>query len=692
MTGGSLHRVERPLIGVAERVTPTDTNRAGTLLTDLDRLGIRHVRAIFESTADNAKGTARYVRLLKRMAEKAELLPSCPVLFSKGALAENHSFKKHISWYTDIIDQLRNYSDTMPKWVDFSLWFDERNLSVWEDTAAFDSGAADLADALYRLHELGVRSVLSASQSCIFRWLGWLCERGAAGLFDAVGLRYYPQYGKGENESWDRIISSIRCYVDTLHVRSEIWITETGCSTDKYRENDQLGELVRLSTAPVTRAYWYSMYDGDQEYVRPHVDMEERFGLKRMDGSPKLLYRVWSGWGIGGVSTLAALGNGSNVSWYTGHIAAGRRRNIQQSDPVHLITGGAGFIGTNLAARLLSEGERVHVIDNLSRPGVEQNLRWLKETYGSRLSVEIADIRDRKVLCKSVRRAKSVFHFAAQVAVTSSLDDPVDDFEVNAYGTLSLLEALRGLDHSPGMVFTSTNKVYGRLDDIALKLRTSRYEPVNPELRRNGIGEFRPLDFHSPYGCSKGAADQYVSDYARVYGLPAVVFRMSCIYGPHQFGTEDQGWVAHFLIRALRGESITLYGDGYQVRDILFVEDLVAAFLLALNNMSSLSGGAFNIGGGPTNVVSLRELLNLIERLNGSLPDVRYGDWRTGDQRYYVSDTHRFSAATGWKAATDVHTGVERLYSWLAGNLGKRSSETRMHIEEPESVFLMEGA
>src|ERR671910_26851 len=315
-----------------------------------------------------------------------------------------------------------------------------------------------------------------------------------------------------------------------------------------------------------------------------------------------------------------------------------------------LITGGAGFIGTNVAHRLLTQGHRVLVFDNLARPGVEQNLRWLRDTHGDQVDVEIADVRDADALRQAVSEAARVFHFAAQVAVTTSLTDPVEDFEVNSRGTLNLLEALRAQPAPPPMVFTSTNKVYGALDDVGLRRRNQRYEPTDPSLRRTGISENRPLDFHSPYGCSKGSADQYVLDYARTYGIPAIVFRMSCIYGPHQFGTEDQGWVAHFLIRALKGQPIMLYGDGMQVRDILFIDDLIQAF---------------NIGGGPAQAISLLELIELIAELHGENPVIHLADWRPGDQRYYVSDTRRFREATGWAPRVGVRQGLTLLYQWL---------------------------
>jgi len=341
-----------------------------------------------------------------------------------------------------------------------------------------------------------------------------------------------------------------------------------------------------------------------------------------------------------------------------------------------LITGGAGFVGTNLAARLLASGRPVLLFDNLARPGVEKNLHWLRTTFGETLRVQIGDTRDAQALREAVAEASEVYHFAAQVAVTSSLEDPLADFDVNLRGTLNLLEALRHSVHRPPLVFTSTNKVYGALDDIELEASETRYRPLEPRLRVTGISEHRPLDFHSPYGCSKGAADQYILDYTRSFGLDAVVLRMSCIYGPHQFGNEDQGWVAHFLIRALERRPITIYGDGKQVRDILFVDDLVDALLQCQSRMPTLSGRAFNIGGGPSNTVSLNELLERIAKLLGRPPVVSHANWRVGDQRYYVSDTHAFTSATGWHARVPVNVGLAHLCEWLRAEHG--ATETTM--------------
>jgi CDP-paratose 2-epimerase len=353
-------------------------------------------------------------------------------------------------------------------------------------------------------------------------------------------------------------------------------------------------------------------------------------------------------------------------------MTAQRRLDPHTDGQVALITGGAGFVATNVADRLLRLDYRVRLFDNLSRAGVDRNVAWLRARHPGRVELVVGDVRDAVALRDAAHDAACVFHLAGQVAVTTSIDEPLLDFDVNARGTLNLLEVLRGLAHPPSLLFASTNKVYGDLEDVALRDRGRRYEPCDPAMAAQGIAEDRPLDFHSPYGCSKGAADQYVLDYARTFGLPAVVFRMSCIYGPHQLGTEDQGWVAHFLRSALDGRPLTLYGDGRQVRDVLFVEDLVDAMLLAHERMPRLAGRAFNIGGGPGRAVSLLELLDLVGALLGTQPIVELEPWRPSDQRYYVSNNARFTAETGWRPTTPVSEGLERRLAWLLESRGDR--------------------
>jgi CDP-paratose 2-epimerase len=325
-----------------------------------------------------------------------------------------------------------------------------------------------------------------------------------------------------------------------------------------------------------------------------------------------------------------------------------------------VVTGGAGFIGTNLVSRLVEDGLRVVVVDSLARPGSERNLRHLMESYGPRVQFEPGDVRDRGLLRRALAGADRVYHLAAQVAVTTSLENPLDDFDVNLRGTVTLLEELRRLEDPPFLLFTSTNKVYGSLPDLPLTLDGRRWLPADPRLRAHGLSEERPLDFCTPYGCSKGGADQYVLDYAKSFGLAATVFRMSCIYGPHQNGTEDQGWVAHFAIRAQEGLPITVYGDGKQVRDLLYVEDLVDAMLLAHERSAVVAGRAFNIGGGPGNAMSVAEVLELLRA-----EPVELAEERTGDQRYYVADTRRFRQATGWTPLVDARDGITRLLRFL---------------------------
>ena len=337
-----------------------------------------------------------------------------------------------------------------------------------------------------------------------------------------------------------------------------------------------------------------------------------------------------------------------------------------------VVTGGSGFIGANLADALLGQGAEVVVFDNLGRPGVEQNLDWLSARHGDRLCPVIADIRDAGAVAESVRGARAVFHLAAQTAVTTSLSAPREDFEVNAGGTLNVLEAVRESGRAIPVLFASTNKVYGGLEDLAMRKAGEAYVPEDAEVRERGVGEARPLDFCTPYGCSKGVADQYVLDYAKSYGIPAAVLRMSCVYGPRQFGTEDQGWVAHFLIRALKGEPISIYGDGAQVRDILHVQDAVAAYLGVWGAIGRLSGRAFNLGGGPTNAVSLKGLLAEIGKLLGRAPEVAYGDWRQGDQLYFVADTRRLEEAVGWRAQVPWRAGLADLATWLGERHGER--------------------
>ena len=329
-----------------------------------------------------------------------------------------------------------------------------------------------------------------------------------------------------------------------------------------------------------------------------------------------------------------------------------------------LVTGGAGFIGTNLAEYFLKKGSSVLVMDDLSRHGTEHNLDYLRSLNGNFEFLE-SDIRDFAACELAVRNCDLVYHLAAQVAVTTSVTCPRHDFEVNLLGTLNLLEAIRRQPIRPFLVFTSTNKVYGEMKDIAIHERNNRWEYATLPY---GNPESTPLDFYSPYGCSKGGADQYILDYARIYGLDTTVFRMSCIYGPRQMGCEDQGWVAFFLIQAALEQGITLFGDGKQIRDVLFVNDLVDALVKAYENRDITRGQAYNIGGGPERTLSLLELISMIiERFHQPLP-YTFSDWRPGDQKVYVSDIRKAYRDLKWTPKTSPEKGIRALHDWIQAN------------------------
>jgi CDP-paratose 2-epimerase len=332
----------------------------------------------------------------------------------------------------------------------------------------------------------------------------------------------------------------------------------------------------------------------------------------------------------------------------------------------YLITGGAGFIGTNLADYYLSKNKKVTIFDNLSRSGTKENLDWLQKQHGNRLKFVKGDVRSAdRILVDLVESAEVVYHEAAQVAVTTSVTNPREDFDVNAMGTFNVLEAVRLSSSKPILVYSSTNKVYGKMEDVEIVERDGRYEYAS---LNTGVPETRPLDFHSPYGCSKGCADQYMIDYSRIYGLKTVVFRQSCIYGPHQFGIEDQGWVAWFSIRAMQNLPMTIYGDGKQVRDVLYIDDLIRAYNATVDCIDRTSGQVFNIGGGPRITLSLLELIDILERQYGRKLKYNYDNWRPGDQPVYISDIRKAKEYFNWEPQVDATTGVIQLINWIRGN------------------------
>jgi CDP-paratose 2-epimerase len=663
-------------LGILEWFRIGEHDRVDQVLDDLQALGVGELRTgISWADACTPEGDAWYSWLLPQLARRVNVLP-CFVDTPPGwgAAPKTSAPPGNLKSYADFLDVLITRFGRHFEWIE--LWNEPNDPRKWD--AELDpywlKFSEMIGNAAHWARRRGKKTVLGGMRPIDPNWLRLMGERNLLQYIDAVGIHAFPGATDSQSDGWAPQAQRVREVLHQFNDKGQVWITETGYSTWRHDERRQLTALIDALDAPVDRVYWYGLHDLNPRMATGdgfHADERDyHFGLKGADGREKLLYRLWSEGGLDAVRDAYWLGKSP-------HIANGEDRPV-------LITGGSGFIGTNLAHRIMSGGQSVLIFDNLSRPGVERNLAWLRRHHADLMRVEAADVQDPHVLRSAVARASQVFHFAAQVAVTTSLTHAVHDFDVNARGTLNLLEAIRAQDVPPPLVFTSTNKVYGSLPDIAMRVAGQRYEPEDDRIRANGVSETRPLDFHSPYGCSKGTADQYVLDYARTFGLPAAVFRMSCIYGPHQCGNEDQGWVAHFLIRALSGEPITIYGDGMQVRDLLFADDLVNAFLLAQANMNTIAGEAFNIGGGPGNTVSLLELLDLIERLNGERPATRFSAWRPGDQRYYVSDTSKMQNATAWRPRVSAEDGIRRLNAWLREQqLGKRRRSTAASASLP---------
>jgi len=330
-----------------------------------------------------------------------------------------------------------------------------------------------------------------------------------------------------------------------------------------------------------------------------------------------------------------------------------------------LVTGGAGFIGCNLADRFAGKCEKVVVLDNFSRRGSRENMEWLKQRHDNIEVVEADISSEQSKLDEAVKGCEAIYHFAAQVAVTTSVDRPKEDFADNALGTFNMLEAARKNADQAAFFYSSTNKVYGGMEEVKVNEGEKRYAYADFP---NGIPETMQLDFHSPYGCSKGCADQYTRDYARIYGLKTAVFRQSCIYGQRQFGIEDQGWVAWFTIASALGKKLTIYGNGKQVRDVLHIDDLVEAYRIATEKIDVVKGKVFNIGGGAGNTMSLLELLSYLEEFFGKKIDVSYSDWRPGDQPVYISDIARAKKVFGWEPKIGVKDGVQKLHKWVSEN------------------------
>jgi CDP-paratose 2-epimerase len=643
--------------GVVEWFRPGEHERVLAALDGMGRAGVSFLRTHLSwAEYHRPGGEAWYDWLIPTLAERIELLPCVhytPPSLSRTGRASGPP--RRLLDYADFVDHvLSRYGSHFPH---VELWNEPNNLLDWDWRLDHDwmLFSEMIGAAAHWAGERGWKVVLGGPCPFDAAWLDLMGARGVLAKVSALGVHGFPGTWDSEQgawEGWPAVIGGARAVLDRYNPAAEVWITETGYSTWRHDEIEQVRRFDEALSLGADRVYWYGWQDVPRDVpVQEGAYFDPRhyhLGAVTEGGRPKLLGRLLAEGGAGKAGAVAALAAPA----------------VRRPGAAVAITGGAGFIGSNLADALLSDGERVLVVDNLSRPGVEENLAWLRARHGGHLGFAPADLRDPAQTREALRGAAAVFHLAAQTAVTTSLVEPEEDFQINAAGTLNVLEALRRDGGAP-VVFASTNKVYGGLEDLPLIEEPCWYVPADAGVRTHGVGEEQPLDFCTPYGCSKGVADQYVLDYARTFGLSAAVLRMSCIYGPRQFGTEDQGWVGHFLISALRHREITIYGDGKQVRDILYVADAVAAYRAVLARIGALSGRAFNLGGGPANAVSLRMVLDHAAALLGRELPVADAGWRPGDQLYFVADTRRLQSATGWRPRVPWREGVARLADWL---------------------------
>jgi CDP-paratose 2-epimerase len=675
----------KPVIGIMEYFQVNDFEKAAEIIEDIKKLGVTELRTVV-SWADwySKEGEKWYNWLLPELAQHFNLLPCLTYTPPElGIEPKIFSPPKNVNDFNRFVDILiKRYGEHFDS---VELWNEPNNLNSWDWRLDPDWNIFSemIIKAARTVKDAGKTTVLGGLAPVDPNWLKLMGEKKVLQEFDVIALHGFHGTWESDWNDWNITLAGVYDVLNIFGLEPEVWITKAGYSTWKHDEHRQLSEFVKLINCHADKVYWYSVRDLNPDLLLGSTAYDDErflhFGMKYYDGQSKLLYRIWQEEGIESVEAMANIrptlkdNRRQELRLIKTPLSQNRRVGIRQTltkmhnRPV-LIFGGAGFIGTNIAHKYLSNGKSVRIFDNLSRPGVEKNLQYLYQNYKDLIDIEIGDLRDSIAVKSIVRDVRQVYNFAAQVAVTSSLENPLHDFEVNVKGTINILEAVRNLHSAIPVFFTSTNKVYGSIDDLKLKHNGLRYYPESERIKKYGIDEKRPLDFHSPYGCSKGAADQYVIDYSRSYNIPTVVFRMSCVYGPHQFGNEDQGWVAHFMLQALNNKPITIFGDGKQVRDVLYIDDLVNAFFYAQENLEEVAGQAFNIGGGSANSLSLLELVREIETMAKRKVDVEFEDWRNGDQKYYVSAIDKFSRLTGWQPKVKPVDGLIQLYNWLREN------------------------
>ncbi|MBP2550659.1 CDP-paratose 2-epimerase [Neorhizobium galegae] len=644
--------------GFVEWFRPGEFERTERLLPDILKSGASYLRTHLSWAEYLAPGGEEWFDwLIPKLGEEIDLLPCLhytpPSLSRTG---RSNGAPVVLKDYADFVDHVLTRYGRHFRHVE--LWNEPNNLLDWDwrEDADFNLFCEMVGGAAYWAKQRGWKPVLGGPCPFDPMWLDLMGERGVLSVVDAVGFHGFPGTWDSEEGSWggwDMHLGEMRSILDRHNPDAQIWITETGYSTWRNDEMEQARRFMKALQVQADRLYWYSFAD-----VPPNVAVQEglwfdprhyHLGMVTHENQPKLLARLLMEGGIERLQDVARLAS----------------PNLASGAAPIVITGGSGFIGSNLAESFLADGEDVIVLDNLARAGVDQNLEWLKQHHGAKVHPVLADVRDLRGIEAAFADAKAVFHLAAQTAVTTSLVSPLDDFEANARGTINVLEAVRKAGHKAPVIFASTNKVYGALEDLEMLPMDDRYVPADASVREFGIGEDRPLSFCTPYGCSKGVADQYVLDYAKSFDIPTAVLRMSCIYGPRQFGTEDQGWVAHFLIQALKGEGVSIYGDGRQVRDILHVDDAVGAYRAVHAAIAHVKGEVFNLGGGPQNCVSILAVLREIEKLTGRPLETGFGEWRAGDQLFFVADTRKLADRLGWQARMRWRSGLQHLADWL---------------------------
>ncbi|MCB8821959.1 NAD-dependent epimerase/dehydratase family protein [Microvirga rosea] len=663
MNGPPLSLRTQKTFGFAEWFRPGEYERTEQALEAMRRTGARYVRTHLSwAEYHSSGGQDWYDWLLPRISRHFVLLPCIhytPPSVSRTGTSAGPPHR--LLDYADFIDHaLTRYGSHVDA---VKLWNEPNNLLDWDwrvdpDWHLF---CEMIGAAGYWAQERGFRTILGGPCPFDTNWLRLMGERGVLDVMSAVGLHGFPGTWDSEAanwDGWDRQIASTRDILDTYNPSAEIWITEAGYSTWRRDEAVQAASFLTALEAPADRLYWYSWQDiaGDvavQEGLR-FDDRHYHMGVVDAEGAPKLLGRLLMEGCPAQVADILSLS---------------ASRIMKPAEPI-VIIGGAGFIGCNLADSFLTDGRDVVVLDNLSQAGGERNLQWLKDRHGDRVHTTIGDVLDEATLREVLQAADSVFHLAAQANVAAGLIRPENDFDVHARGTLNVLEAIRRTKKPIPTIFASTSKVYGELLDLPLLEGNDRYHPADRTVAEWGIDETRSLNPCTPYGCSRGFAEQYVLAYARSYGLPAVVMRMSSTYGSRKTNAENADWLTRILIQALHGETVTLYGDGKQVRDLLHVSDAVAAYRSAQASISRVNGHAFNLGGGPRNAVSLREVLNEIEMRLGCRLDVDFRERKPGDTAYFVADTRKLNNALGWEARIGWRDGLVSHHDWLRDCLG----------------------